>query len=150
MGTQDGQPLPNRSATWHRLAVMSPFFVDADEVSVARFRAAGLEPPVTFRQTGVSAALWCTFTTSPGPYENFPVNGLDATDAIPFCKSAGGALPTGAQFEYVATELGRSPYPWGFDLPTCAGVVWSRASTEFSNGLVPNGICFDPNGGAFT
>jgi hypothetical protein len=50
MGTQDGQPLPDRSATWHRLAVMSPFYLDADEVSVARFRAAGLQPFTTFRQ----------------------------------------------------------------------------------------------------
>jgi hypothetical protein len=150
MGTQDGQPLPNRSATWHRLAVMSPFYLDADEASVARLRAANLLPGITFRQTGVPAALWCTFTTSPGPYESFPVNCLDAADATPLCTSAGGALPTGAQFEYVATQLGRSPYPWGFDEPTCAGVVWSRESTEFSNGLVPNGLCFDPSGGAFT
>ena len=149
MGTQDGQPLPNRSATWHRLAVMSPFYLDADEVSVARFRAAGQVPPVTF-QSGASGALWCTFTTAPGPYESFPVNCVDPVDAVPFCKGAGGALPTGAQFEYVATQLGRSPYPWGFDEPTCPGVVWSRESTEFSNGLVPNGVCYDPSGGAFT
>lgn len=149
MGTQDGQPLPNRSATWHRLAVMSPFYLDADEVSVARFRAAGQVPPVTF-QSGAAASMWCTFTTSPGPYESFPVNCVDTVDATLFCKGAGGAVPTGAQFEYVATQLGRSPYPWGFDEPTCAGVVWSRESTEFSSGLEPNGLCYDPNGGAFT
>jgi len=129
---------------------MSPFYMDADEVSVARFRAAGLVPPVVFRQTGIPQALWCTFTSSPGQYENFPVNCVDASQAAPFCKSAGGALPTGAQFEYVGTQLGRSPYPWGFDAPTCEGIVWSRESTQFSAGKSPNGLCFDPNGGAFT
>jgi len=150
MGTQDGQPLPNRSATWHRLAVMSPFYLDADEVSVARFRAAGLQPVDTFRQSGVTAALWCTFTPAPGAYESFPVNCVDVQRATPLCQAAGGALPTGTELEYAATQLGRSPYPWGFDGPTCAGVVWSRASTEFSNGLVPDGVCYDPSGGAFT
>ena len=150
MGTQDGQPLPNRSATWHRLAVMSPFYLDADEVSVARFRAAGLAPFITFRQSGVAEALWCTFTTTTGPYESFPVNCLDVQRATPLCQAGGGALPTGAQFEYVATQLGRSPYPWGFDEPSCPGVVWSRESSEFTKGLTANGVCYDASGGAFT
>jgi formylglycine-generating enzyme required for sulfatase activity len=130
MGMQDGQTLDGRSGSWHRLAVISPHYIDVAEVTVSAMRASGQQPTGINEPMGAEGPSYCTFTLAPGAYESLPVNCLTVDIARAYCMSLGGDLPTGAQFERLATQLGRSPYVWGIDQPTCADAVFSNCSTD--------------------
>jgi formylglycine-generating enzyme required for sulfatase activity len=130
MGTEDGQALSGRSGSWHRLAVLSPHYIDVAEVTVGAFRMSKQQPTGLNDPTSSSGPAYCTFTASPGLYESLPVNCLTVGYARSYCKALGGDLPTAAQFERLATRFGRAPYVWGIDQPTCADAVFSNCSTN--------------------
>ena len=123
-----------------RVSLSRHYWVDAYEVTVARFQAfvdAGLPvPPVpvpvspgreidmataTVSLPGTVNAL-CTWD---GADPALPVNCVGFWTALAFCAWDGGRLPTEAEWEYVAR--GRSvgalvsgrTYPWGGSPPTC-------------------------------
>jgi hypothetical protein len=130
MGTEDGQTLSGRSGSWHRLAVLSPHYIDVAEVTVGACRAHNRLPTAVNIPDDPAGPAYCTFTSSPGPYESLPVNCLTVGLARSYCTALGGDLPTAAQFERLATRLGRAPYVWGIDQPMCADAVFSNCSTN--------------------
>ena len=126
-----GSPLEARfgeGSGAQRLAALSPFYLGAYEVTVARFRASGLHATLSLGGAfGTNENDFCTLTAAPGPNENEPINCVTRDVARDYCRREGGDLPTEAQYEYAASALRSAPFVWGTDPPTCEGVVMSRA-----------------------
>lgn len=117
-----------------RLVVISPFYMDDHEVTVAEFRAflgpASLAD-VYRRITpgGARADNLCNYTVSAGPYETEPANCVTVEAAGEYCAARGMQLPSEAEFEYVAGGRRSLVYPWGNDEPGCDDAVWGLATT---------------------
>jgi formylglycine-generating enzyme required for sulfatase activity len=116
-----------------KLVTVSPFFVDAHEVTVAEYRTGGgttgAKDLVAWSGAldGTRFEDWCTYTGTPGPHENYPLNCIVQRAARRFCQSRGGDLPTEAQFEYLEGGLQGQRFPWGSDVPdACDTAVWGR------------------------
>jgi len=116
------------SANHRRLVVVSPFFLDAHEVTVAAYRRDGkvFASRWSGSYAGTDPKDHCTFTEAVGPHENHPVNCVRWEKARELCQAQGGDLPTEAQLEWAASGLGTSIYPWGSAAPTCAELVFGR------------------------
>lgn len=119
------------AADARRLVVLSPFYLDAREVTVAEVRAAHTpaipwpgRPRRGLRPTPVD---WCTYTAAPSVRDSLPANCVKHSDAVAYCAATGRELPTEAQFEYAASALGSSFWPWGSDTPSCTDGVLARA-----------------------
>ena len=140
MGASSDHLVPGSSPTWRRLVVLSPFWLDASEITVANARAHGLtvSSPWSGSTDGSSDADWCTFTAAPGPRDAMPVNCIDWVDALAACNKLGGTLPTEAQFEYVQGGALGTPYPWGRDAPSCSDAVWGRNGFGIYESLLPD------------
>jgi formylglycine-generating enzyme required for sulfatase activity len=116
-----------------RIVRMSPYFLDAHEVTVAEFRAAGIDgaTPWNGSRAGTKLYDWCTFTTDGGApgwqTDGYPINCLGTLAAQAYCQKLGKDLPTTAQLEYAAGALESRTYPWGLDTPDCNDAVSSRA-----------------------
>jgi sulfatase modifying factor 1 len=110
-----------------RLVALSPFFVRTREVSVAEYRDSGQPAPLPWsgQRTGAHQD-YCTFTTTPGPWDTYPVNCLTWQQAHDFCNAAHAELPTEAEFEFAAGGLAGHDFPWGDDPPSCADAVIAR------------------------
>jgi formylglycine-generating enzyme required for sulfatase activity len=148
MGTVDGfgdaDDLPER------VAILNPFLLDKNEVTVGRWRAAiargftspdasptANEGPVPTTRTDYLDPRMCTWSTTARGRETFPLSCVSSEAARAFCKWHGGDLPSEAQWEYasaVASRLRRSRFPWEPDdvVPTCAHAVWGRGERDFA------------------
>ena len=87
---------------------ISPFYLDAFEVTVARMRASplvanALRSPDVKENT---ADPYCTYTRNPGPSEDLPLTCVRRTFAGAFCEANGGRLPTEGELGYVASGSG--------------------------------------------
>lgn len=123
-----------------RLVVLSPFYIDTAEVTVGAFRAAGVarpwmdtaDPGDPHDNDGSLGGL-CTYSNKPvGPNDagiEFPVNCLTWSKARQYCKAVGKDLPSEAEFEYVASGLRGTWFPWGEDEPQCGDAVFARGAT---------------------
>jgi len=115
-----------------RLVVLSPFFLDEGEVTVAEFRgwAQSQPDPVEVLERvddPTSEAFFCTYTADPTASDARPVNCVGYEAAAAFCEARGGTLPTEAQFEYASGDLRSALFVWGQDeLALCEGAVWGR------------------------
>jgi formylglycine-generating enzyme required for sulfatase activity len=137
-----GSPLEARNSNGsgsQRLVVLSPYYLGANEVTVADFRKSGL-PGVTpwsgeFKESLVD---YCRYTAAPGQFDDLPVNCVGISAARAYCARLGADLPTEAQYEYAAGALQSAPYVWGSDPPTCDAVVMCQDS------LLDSDISGDP------
>lgn len=152
------------SSSWPpRVARMTRFLLDVEEVSVGRWRSAVARgfvssDPVTPRanegplgtkvpptEEADEARLLCTWSTSPQGREHLPVNCISWYSARAFCNFSGGDLPTEAQWEYAASAAGRpskTAYPWGDSeiAPRCDEATWGRSNDS----IVGGGACYRP------
>jgi formylglycine-generating enzyme required for sulfatase activity len=110
-----------------RLVIVSPFFVDETEMTVAAYRSLHGENDTTWSGVrGCDITDYCTWTASPGPNEALPMNCTSWLDARPLCQKQGKDLLSEAQYEYVASGLAGLPFVWGTDAPQCGDVVFER------------------------
>lgn len=111
-----------------RLVVLSPFYLDAHEVTVGELRATHTTAnPFSGSRDGNDISDWCTYTASPSANDTLAANCIKRSSAIAHCAALGKQLPSEAQLEWVASNLGRSLWPWGNDVPACADAVVARA-----------------------
>ncbi|HKO94470.1 MAG TPA: SUMF1/EgtB/PvdO family nonheme iron enzyme [Polyangiaceae bacterium] len=104
---------------------LSAYFLDAYEVTVARFRRCVEAGACT--AAGVNATLGCTYTLQPGAHELHPVTCVPWQSARDFCTWDGGRrLPTEAEWERAARNDAASKYPWG-DTFACDQAVLAGA-----------------------
>ncbi len=120
-----------------RLVVVSPFFLDATEVTVRAFRAIDGGWSATDWHGGEDGVNndYCTLTTGEPRKPRFgavdpddlAINCVSWCDARAYCESRGADLPTEAQYEYAQGALASRTYPWGDDEPDCDTAVWGRS-----------------------
>lgn len=106
---------------------LTGFCIDLTEVTVARYRRCTREPrggvlcppvPVVEQWDGADLKFSARFCNGDrADRDDHPINCVDWGAAATFCKWAGGALPTEAQWEYAARGEQRRRYPWGDDPP---------------------------------
>jgi formylglycine-generating enzyme len=128
------------SAGHTRLVVLSPFFLDVNEVTVAAYRRDGkvYAGRWTGSYTSGDAKDLCTFTDLPGEHDGLPVNCVRFEPAREYCRSIGKDLPTEAQLEYVSTSFGTALHPWGDELPRCGDAVFGRGGSPAYPGFPPS------------
>jgi formylglycine-generating enzyme required for sulfatase activity len=116
--------------TNRRLVALSPFYMDAVEVTVADWR--GFDPtgaqtvPWSGDPSGNAPEDFCTFTPEPSVNDSRPIVCLTRESARQYCLSQGKDLPTEAQLEYVASGLSSRLFVWGADEPACPDAVITR------------------------
>lgn len=106
-----------------RAVVLSPFFLDRAEVTVAAMRAARVARVLDDPLEGGSARPECVYTAEPSSNDELPVNCLSWQRARAYCAKVGKRLPTEAELEYVMGGLASRAFAWGADLPGCADAV---------------------------
>ena len=133
-----------------RLVVVSPFYVDLHEVTVAEFRASGLAklemgssidpsigppevPPAADDPTALRAdneQFFCDYSDvafgAGQSREQLALNCVSWSAASAYCTAHGKTLPSEAQFEYVSSGLRSELFLWGQDAPKCADSVWGN------------------------
>lgn len=110
------------------VVVLSPFFVDEGEVTVADLRASGLATAGDPRD--LSENPTCTYSQSRGKNDDKPVTCLTSGLASRYCRARGKTLPSEAQFEYLASGLRANRFVWGTDTPECGDAVFGRNATD--------------------
>lgn len=139
---------------------LSPFYVDAHEVSVARFRVfdalwvaralpAAIDarfangttlrvplPPRTYLPEWNPTQTACTYSETPSlDRDRHPINCVGWVLAMYFCAWEGGHLVTSTQYEYLARHNGATTtegraYPWGETAPDCALVHYGPCAGD--------------------
>jgi formylglycine-generating enzyme required for sulfatase activity len=138
LGGQYADHLPPHDVT------LSPYFIDAYEVTVARYRAC-VDAGVC-SEPRLDAAQGCTYTATPGARELFPVTCVAWADADSYCAWDGRRLPSEAEWEFAARgEAGRK-FPWG-DTFECNRAVLSGSSQCAEHaGQLPKRVGSTPRG----
>lgn len=109
--TATGQALSD-DGQHERIVVLSPFVLDAYEVSDADFRAARAVP-YEIMDDGCGA-----HPSSSAP-SNLPVRCVTWQQADWYCTQRKARLPTEAELEFVQGGQRSTGYPWGDTIPTC-------------------------------
>ena len=118
-----------------RRVTLSPFRIDALEVSTARFAEFVASNPAwspsgqARERNGDYLALWKDGSVPPGR-RNHPVVFVTWAAAQSFCEWAGGRLPTEAEWEYVARSGDDREFPWGDDLPSAEKANYSASNID--------------------
>jgi formylglycine-generating enzyme len=132
-----------QDAEREHLVVVSPFFIDTREVTVADLRGAQAElaaadvplPPAwTGNLEGLNEDDYSTFTLGPSfadpgdAQAQLPVNAVLWQTARAYCLARGKDLPSEAMYEFLASGRGlEQKYVWGDDSPSCDDAVAARA-----------------------
>jgi sulfatase modifying factor 1 len=134
-------------APQHAVTVSS-FRLDSTEVTISRF-AAFLAAHGEWRRSRLDAALqnghyledWAG--DAPPADGDRPVVFVTWHAAQAFCRSAGGRLPTEAEWEYAARARGDIEFPWGDALPSPARANYAAsgiAGTARVGSYPPNAL----------
>jgi len=130
-----GEVLGGPQSTGRRLVAMSPFFIDAREVTAGEVRqpqAGILTPfiaPWSGDEDGDTLDDWCSYSVAPDPdRDRRPMNCIAWEGAQAYCEAFGKTLPTEAQFEYVAGATEGRDFVWGSEVPACEDAVLARAT----------------------
>jgi formylglycine-generating enzyme required for sulfatase activity len=115
--------------TSERIVVLSPFYLDRAEVTVAAMRAARVARVVDDPVEANPSRPECLYTAEPGKDDQRPVTCLSWQRARAFCTKAGKRLPSEAEYEVAAGARTSRPFPWGGDLPTCADAIHGGGSS---------------------
>ncbi len=121
MGAPQYLPVAELDPVPEQLVQVSPFYLDADEMTVAAYRplAATAGEPVP---KGTGPSQYCTYSAAAAA-DTMPVNCVSLAQARAACKALGKRLPTEAEWEWAAGNLGlESKYPW-ITGPPCANAV---------------------------
>jgi formylglycine-generating enzyme len=128
-----------------RLVVLSPFYVDRHEVTVAEYRASALatlvdgssvdpelghadSPPGAAALTPYDDQFYCTYSDAPLGREDLPLNCISWTAANIYCAAQGKRLPSEAEYEYMASGLRSDLFVWGSEADVgCTDIVHGRA-----------------------
>lgn len=109
--------------TSERVVVLSPFYLERTEVTVAAMRAARVARVVDDPVEATPSQPGCLYTADPGAADERPVNCLSWQRARAYCAKVGRRLPSEAEYEYAAGALESRAFAWGGDLPACDGAV---------------------------
>jgi formylglycine-generating enzyme required for sulfatase activity len=136
-----------------RIVSLSPFYMDATEMTVATFRATGAaqkNDPMPFNDDDGAPGikLHCTYTKNVGTDELLPVNCISHDTARLACQAKGADLPTEAQFHYVSGALEGRVFVWGKDLPECGDVSYDRSEIDPPDMRCPGTWLNEPGSGA--
>jgi sulfatase modifying factor 1 len=112
-----------------RVVVLSPYFLDRAEATVAAMRAARVARVIDDPVEANAAQPQCLYTADPGKDDDRPVNCLSWQRARAFCTKLGKRLPSEAEYEYAAGALASRAFPWGGDLPGCGDAVHGGGGT---------------------
>lgn len=113
------------SAGPERVVVLSPFWVDAKEVTVGDIRRSGLataNDPVRDDKH-----LLCNYASAADSFEDQPVTCVSHDLATRYCAAQGKTLPSEAQFEFLASGMRGRRFTWGDDSPSCADAIFGRS-----------------------
>lgn len=115
--------------TSERVVVLSPFFLDRAEVTVAAMRAARVARVIDDPVEATPSRPGCIYTAKPGRDDDRPVNCLSWQRARAYCEKVGKRLPSEAEYEVAASALASRSFPWGGDLPACGDAVHGGGGT---------------------
>jgi len=132
-----------QDAEREHLVVVSPFFIDTHEVTVAELRTATAElaaaavrlpPEWTGSMEGLNEDDYSTFTLGASfddpadAQATLPVNAVPWDTARAYCLARGKDLPSEVMYEFLAGGRGlEQKYVWGNDSPSCDDAVAARA-----------------------
>jgi formylglycine-generating enzyme required for sulfatase activity len=137
--------VPGTEANLERLVVLSPFWVDFHETTVAELRAIGAPTPADLvrwngKEPSVSEipddSRICTYSNQSSDRDDLPVNCIHKTAARAICQERdGGAwdLPSEAQMEYMLGNLRSQRYLSGEQEPSCDDAVGERGWAYFQS-----------------
>lgn len=112
-----------------RVVVLSPYFLDRAEVTVAKLRAARVARVIDDPVEGNLGRRACVYTADPGENDDLPVNCLSWQRAKAYCAKVGKRLPSEAEYEYLAGARTSQSFVWGGDSPACPDAVFARGGT---------------------
>jgi len=121
--------------------LLDAFYMDRREATNAQYRACVAAGGCTPGQSR-SSATYTGYRDDPA-FDNYPVIGVDWTQADAYCNWAGKRLPTEAEWEYAASGPENFTWPWGntFDASLSAASANDvQAVGSYPGGASPFGI----------
>lgn len=118
-GSSEGDEDESPARTVH----VTAFWIDRLEVSVAQYErcvaaSACRPPPAAPNKAATAECNW-----GHADRRDHPVNCVTWQEAVDYCRWAGAALPTEAQWEKAARGSDARRYPWGSEQATCEHTV---------------------------
>jgi formylglycine-generating enzyme required for sulfatase activity len=110
-----GRGKPGELDQRHNVILSNPFCIDQTEVTVRAYRACVEAGNCTLPQLNDANS---NYRTELGR-DDHPLNMVNWKQASHYCALRGQALPTEAQFEWVAGHGDGRQYPWGDEEPSC-------------------------------
>ncbi|MEN9799136.1 MAG: hypothetical protein RL653_2832 [Pseudomonadota bacterium] len=109
------------------------FKLDATEVTVAAYGACVKAGKCTEPKTGGN----CNWRQ--GGKEQHPINCVDWMQADAYCKAQGKRLPDQAEWQFAASNGGRTQFPWGDSSPDATRAKWNSSDGTAPVGSFPAG-----------
>jgi hypothetical protein len=110
-----------------------PFKLDVTEVTVAAYAACVKTGKCTEPGTGFK----CNWSV--GGKEQHPINCVDWMQADAYCKAQGKRLPDQTEWQFAASNGGRTQFPWGDSSPDVTRAKWTSSDGTAPVGSFPAG-----------